>query len=106
MNSRIKEIRKSLNITQSDFGKQIGLTQSTINEIEHNRCNINDRHIISICSRFNVNEEWLRNGIGEMFNIVDKKYEEFFSIYKQLSPALQDFLYTTACELLKTQDKL
>lgn len=106
MYTRIKEIRKSLKISQVEFGKQIGLTQSTINEIEHNRCKLNDRHIISICARFNVNENWLRTGAGEMFNIIDKKYQEFFSIFNNLSPVLQDFLYQTALNLLDTQSKL
>lgn len=106
MYTRIKEIRKSLKISQAEFGKQIGLRQSTINDIEHKRCNINDRLIISICARFNVNENWLRTGAGEMFNIIDKKYQEFFSIFNNLSPVLQDFLYQTALNLLDTQSKL
>lgn len=106
MNTRIKLVRNSLNIPQHEFGKAIGLKQSTICDIEQGRCNITERVIISICSRFNVNEKWLRTGEGEMFNIYDKKYNEFFEIFNTLNPILQDFLINTANNLLDTQNKL
>lgn len=106
MNNRIRTIRQSLKITQSKFGEHIGLKQSSINDIEHGKCNITERVIISICSRFNVNENWLRTGKGEMFNISDKKYQEFFEIYEQFPEPLQDFLKRTAQDLLDTQKNM
>lgn len=41
-----------------------------------------------------------------MFNIIDKKYNEFFEIYNKLSAPLQEFLLNTAKELLNLQNKL
>ena len=67
MEERLKELRKALNINQADFSKRLNLGQSTWAMIEVGKRNINDRHIISICREFNVNEQWLRNGTGEMF---------------------------------------
>ena len=92
---RITKIRLALKLTQKDFGSKIGLKPSTISDLERNRCGIIERAIISICSRFNVNEDWLRSGEGEMF-ISSNKYEEFFEIYKNLDPALQDYLLKCA----------
>lgn len=106
MNSRIKELRKILKLTQSEFGSKIGLKPTSLCDIEQNRCNVTERVIIAICSKFNVNENWLRNGEGEMFNTIDKKYNEFFSIYNNLNEPLQDFLIQTAKNLLDTQKKL
>lgn len=106
MNNRILQIRKSLNLTQNEFANEIGMSGSTISDIEHNRCPVTDKTIIAICSKFNVNEQWLRNGTGEMFNIVDLKHEQFFSIFNNLHPALQDFLIRIAKDLLDTQNKL
>lgn len=106
MHKRISEIRKALNLTLKDFSSVIGLKPSTISDMEHLRCKINDRTIISICSKFNVNENWLRTGEGEMFNIIDKKFDEFFSIYNNLNEPLQDFLFSTAINLLDTQNRL
>lgn len=41
-----------------------------------------------------------------MFNIVDKKFDDFFSIYNNMSEPLQDFLLDTAKRLLDLQDKI
>lgn len=105
MYTRIKELRKSLKLTQKEFGIAIGL-RSSISEIESNNAPITERTIIAICSKFNVNEEWLRTGIGEMFISEDKKFNEFFEIYNSLTKPLQDFLIQTAYNLLDTQNKL
>lgn len=67
MNERIKSIRKTLKMTQSEFGSHIGIKGNTITNYETGLRNPSDAIIRSICREFNVNEEWLRNGIGEMF---------------------------------------
>lgn len=105
MNTRIKELRKTLNLTQTEFGQLIGL-KSSMSEIESGKAPITERTIISICAKFNVNENWLRTGNGEMFIEEDKKFNEFFEIFLQLSKPLQDFLIQTAKNLLNTQNKL
>ena len=61
---------------------------------------------IAICSKFHVDEEWLKTGKGEMFINEDKKFSEFFEIYKTLTLPLQDFLIQVAKDLLDTQSKL
>lgn len=106
MNNRIKQLRLTLKLTLKDFGVRIGLKPSTISDIEHNRYKFNDRLIITICSRFNVNEKWLRTGEGQMFNSHDKKFDEFYEIYLHLNKPLQDFLITMAKHLLDTQELL
>lgn len=105
MNTRIKELRNYLNLNQKEFGQQIGL-KSSISEIENGNAPITERTIIAICSKFNVNENWLKTGKGQMFNISNKKYDEFFSVYNNLNPVLQDFLIQVAKNLLDTQAKL
>lgn len=74
--------------------------------MERGNAPITERTIIAICSKFNVNEDWLRYGTGEMFNTVEKSYNEFFEIFKKLNPVLQDFLIKTAKNLLDSQNKL
>ena len=106
MNTRIKEIRKSLKLSQFKFSSKIGIKQSTFCDIENGKAPITERTIIAICSKFNVNEEWLKTGKGNMFNITDKTYEDFFNIYNNLNPILQDFLISTAKNLLDAQTKL
>lgn len=67
MHSRIQNIRKSLGLSQSEFGSRIGLSRDSIANIEGNRTEIKDVVIKLICREFNVDEEWLRTGEGEMY---------------------------------------
>lgn len=67
VNSRIKLLRKSLGLTQAAFAEKIGLKQASIGLYENEQRNVLDRTISDICREFDVNEDWLRNGNGEMF---------------------------------------
>ena len=106
MNTRIKKLRKILNLTQKEFGVQIGMKPNSICDIELGKCQVNERVVISICARFNVNEKWLKTGEGDIFEILDKNSNDFFNIFSNLSPVLQEFLLKVANDLLDTQEKL
>lgn len=67
MKDRLKEIRKALHLTQQKFADKLGVKQNTIAQYEMGRNEPSDAVIISICREFNVSENWLRNGEGEMF---------------------------------------
>lgn len=71
MKDRIKKIRKELDLTQQKFGERIGVKGNTIAQYENGRNEPIDAVISLICREFNVNEEWLRTGKGEMFNELD-----------------------------------
>ena len=82
MNERIKMLRTTLNLSMEKFGNRIGLTRSAISKIESGS-NPSDQTIISICREFNVREEWLRNGIGDMFLVLEE--DEFVKAAATLS---------------------
>ena len=67
MGERVKELRKALGLSGEKFGERIGVTRSAISDIERGRNGLSDSNILAICREFNVNEEWLRTGSGEMF---------------------------------------
>ena len=67
MKERIKELRKTLDLTLEGFGNKIGVTKTTISRIENGVNSVTNQMLTSICREFNVNEEWLRTGEGEMF---------------------------------------
>lgn len=75
MNERIKQIRKHFKLNQTNFGKKIGLNQSTIAGYENKSQNPSNTAILSICREFNVNEEWLRYGTGEIFQTLTPQEE-------------------------------
>lgn len=67
MKDRVLKVRKEAGLNQEDFAKKINLTKNYISLIETGNRVPSDRTISDICREFHVNEEWLRNGTGEMF---------------------------------------
>lgn len=67
MNERIKELRKTLGLSQEAFAERLGLKGSAVSHLESGRRNITNQNIVAICREFGVNEEWLRTGSGDMF---------------------------------------
>lgn len=67
MNNRIKALRKNLNLNQGEFADKLKLSRSHISSLENGVREITERIVFDICREFNVNEEWLRTGEGEMF---------------------------------------
>ena len=82
METRIKKIRKELDLTQQEFAERIGVKMNTVATYEMGRSTPSDSALSLICREFNVNEEWLRSGTGEMFKaspteVLDALAEEY-----------------------------
>lgn len=80
INERAKYLRKErLNLTMEEFGKRLGVQKSAISKIETGKVSISDQMFLAICREFNVNPDWLRDGIGEPFKEVtrNKRIEGF-----------------------------
>lgn len=87
MNERLKKLRKSLNLTQQAFADRIGISRGNIAAYEVGKNAISDAVISLICREFDINEEWLRNGTGEMKRTLTRDEEIISFIGKmQLSP--------------------
>lgn len=67
---RIEILRKDLSMSRRVFGERLGVSESVIVNIEYDRLKRPEQKeslYKLICKEFNVNEEWLRTGEGEMF---------------------------------------
>ncbi len=73
MNTRLKQLRKTLNMNQKDFGASIGLSQNQIAQMESGTRNLTTRNADIICKTHNVNPEWLYTGEGNMFMPPEEK---------------------------------
>lgn len=72
MNERLKKLRKALDLTQQEFADRIGSKRNTVAKYE-TEVNTPSAAVVSlICREFNVNEEWLRTGEGDMFLPADR----------------------------------
>lgn len=90
---RILIIREKLELSQEEFGERIGVTKSTISLLERKLRNPSERVIRDICREFNINEEWLRNGVGGEDNMFidvtpqEKAYNRFGYIMENATPS-------------------
>ncbi len=76
---RIKLLRKELELTQEKFSERLGIKRNTIAKYETGINEPTNAVISLICREFNVNEQWLRTGEGEMFRVLPE--EDELSIY-------------------------
>lgn len=76
MNERIKLIRKTLKLSQEDFGARLGVTKAAISRLESGINKLTEQMAKAICREFNVDYFWLTEGTGGMF--VDKDIDTQF----------------------------
>lgn len=93
MNERIKELRKELNLTLEKFGERLGIQKATLSKIENGTVSITERNIMAICREFNVNENWLRTGEGDIHIQMSEEDELMKWAGKVLSKQSSDFQY-------------
>lgn len=74
MQFRIKELRTSLGLTQQKFADKLGIARGNIAAYEVGKNAPSDAVISLICTKFNISEDWLRTGTGEMYNIQTDDY--------------------------------
>lgn len=72
MNERLKKLRKALDMTQQEFADKIGISRGNIGAYEVGKNALSDAVVSLICREFDVNEEWLRTGKGDMFLPLDR----------------------------------
>lgn len=72
---RVRELRKALQLTLEKFGKPLGVGKTAISKIENGENNLTDQMILAICREYNVDENWLRTGEGEMFKKLNRQQE-------------------------------
>ena len=102
---RIKSIRKTLGLTLEKFGDRIGLKKNSVSQIENDRNNLTEANARAICREFNVNEEWLKNGTGEMFAISEE--EEVADLVSDLlEDGINNPLFGIILDIIRTFNEL
>ena len=106
MNERIKFLRESLDLTQEDFSKRIKLSRNFIAQIETGKKTPSERTIRDICREYEINEEWLRTGEGNMYPERTRNQELSEFLNKTISLVDSDFKkrFITALSKLNEED--
>lgn len=107
MNNRIKMVREALGLSQREFGEKIGVSRDVISNIEYGRVQTKELLLKHICELYEVNEQWMRTGQGEMFLVKpkNKKADEALAIFQSLRPEFQDYALEQIRQLARLQDK-
>ena len=106
IHERIREIRQALGLSQAKFAKDISISSGYVAGLELGNRKVNDRMIKLICTQYNVNEAWLRDGTDEMFRSTsDSRLERIIALFLQLEPDFQDYVLVQTDRLLALQNR-
>lgn len=105
MNNRIKHLRESLGKNQEKFGEELGLSRNYISLVENGQRNLSAQSFKLLCSLYNVNEAWLRDGTGEMFVPVSKSDQIADMISDVMKADEEDFKRRLISALARLDDK-
>lgn len=86
LKNRITKIRKISGKNQDEFAAIMGISKNYVSLIENGKKTPSDRLIADICREFNINEEWLRTGEGEMQKPVDTDYQIISTLIGEKDP--------------------
>ena len=103
---RVKEVRKSLNLTMEQFGNKLGVTKVAISNIEKEKRNLTEQMSRAICREFNVSEEWLKTGDGEMYQQLSEDEEIAGIVSDLLEEGKDNAFYGIILEIAKTYNEL
>ena len=90
LGERVKLLRTQKGLTQIEFGKQISASGATVSTTESGKTTPDNQTIAAICGAFNVSEQWLRTGEGEMFRPVSRD-TELAAFFEDLQGSTPDF---------------
>ena len=75
IDERIKAVRKNSGLSQTAFAERLGTTRGVITNLEGEKTEANEPFLRLICKEFNVSEEWLRTGDGDMMQKLTRNQE-------------------------------
>ena len=91
INKRIRELRMIHQLTQGKFAARIAVSLGHLAEMESGLKVVNARMIKLIAREFDVDEQWLRTGEGDMYNDrTDLAVATVTSVFRSLSSHYRD----------------
>ena len=102
--NRIKEIRSKYKLSQTEFGKKLGVSRDVIGNLECERVELKNPMSKLICKTFNIREEWLLTGEGEMTLIPDEDIE-LDKIFSDITSGDSDKIKEIVLKLSKLDEK-
>jgi len=106
ISKRIRQLRRTLNMSQVEFARAIYISNGYIAELECEHRRVNDRIIHLISLTFGVNEKWLKTGEGDMFfSTPGDKLQRMVGLFNELPSKFQDYVMQQIEQLLNVTEK-
>lgn len=102
---RIKEIRKSFNLTQKDFAKPLGISYGHVSNLEKDKDAPSKALIKLISSEYEIEEDWIINGSDDPEDDSFKHRIKKYSPYETGWIELDDILCTSPPKIRSLQEK-
>ncbi|MCL2603400.1 MAG: helix-turn-helix domain-containing protein [Defluviitaleaceae bacterium] len=106
INDKIKQLRKTLKLNQTDFGRKLGVSRSVIVNIELHKVAPKELFLAHICEVFGASRGWLETGEGDMFT-GEKKPDylltELLDVFAALKPEFKEYVLQQIGKLLEIQ---
>lgn len=100
MNNRMKEVRRALELTQSEFGKKIDAKQNHVASMESGRRDITEKTKKLICLEFGVSQKWLETGEGKMFES-NPESDDIIELYDRIKDKIPRRMIKQAKQFLE-----
>lgn len=115
LHERFKKIRKDQKLSQTAFGKLLGVSRDAVNNIEHSRARLADETVVKLATIFNVDLNWLFLERGEPYlktsdpQAEDAAKNAALSVVSELLDQLPDssaaLIRNMCAEYLRSQEK-
>lgn len=74
LSNRVKQVRITLNLNQSEFSSSLGVDQAYVSQLENGKASIRSKMILALSKKYKISIDWLLTGAGTMFiNLNDKQ---------------------------------
>jgi transcriptional regulator with XRE-family HTH domain len=97
----IKKLRKEKGISQTEFGKQIGVTQTTLSQIENDQTTPHKSTLTKICEVLNVPEQLLYVLSIDELDVPEKNRKMFETLFPTVKDFMQKIFHEDDDKLLK-----
>lgn len=101
MKDRIKAVRADAKLTQAAFAEKVHVSRNYITQIEMGVMRPGDNLIRDVCREFNINEQWLRDGIGDMKTAASRAEEMATAVKRLFSDRPASFQTALVTTLLR-----
>lgn len=104
LSNRISQVIDTLGLKKTVFAEKLNVSQAFVSQMCSGVKQPSDRTIADICRTFDVNEEWLRTGEGEMF-VQKTRDEELAAFFGDvLSGQLDEVRFISALARLSADE--